>query len=167
MSEAVNLRPILPKDAEELAELFALSIELLTQNEYSEEQRLAWMSAAVDEKEFYGKLAKQLTILAEVDGEIAGFASLTESAIGMCYVHPEHAFLGVGTALLDALEKLAKARKVDKLFVDSSDTAVEFFKKRGFEAQSRNTIVRLEVTLPNTTMIKSLSGQDEPARVEH
>ena len=62
---------------------------------------------------------------------------------------------------------LAKARKVDKLFVDSSDTAVEFFKKRGFEAQSRNTVVRLEVTLPNTTMIKSLSGQDEPARVEH
>ena len=48
MSEAVNLRPILPKDAEELAELFALSIELLTQNDYSEEQRLAWMSAAAE-----------------------------------------------------------------------------------------------------------------------
>ena len=50
--------------------------------------------------------------------------------------------MGVATLLVDAIEKLAEARGAKRLTVDASDTARDFFDKRGFEAQHRNTVPR-------------------------
>ena len=44
-----------------------------------------------------------------------------------------------------------------KLTVDASDTAVEFFKKRGYVAQQRNSVPRHGEWLANTTMQKQLA----------
>jgi len=46
------LRPFLPADTMALRELFAQSIEELTQEDYDEDQRAAWASAAEDAAEF-------------------------------------------------------------------------------------------------------------------
>ena len=59
----------------------------------------------------------------------------------MLYVHPAAAGQGAGTMLCDALEKLAAARGAKELTVDASDTARGFFERRGFVAQSRNTVL--------------------------
>jgi putative acetyltransferase len=58
--------------------------------------------------------------------------------------------------LCDALEKLAAARGSKELTVDASDSARGFFEKRGFSAQSRNTVSFGGEWLANTTMKKSL-----------
>ena len=60
----------------------------------------------------------------------------------MLYVHPAAAGQGVGAMLVDALEKLAGARGAKKLRADVSDTAQDFFKKRGFAPYRRNTVQR-------------------------
>ena len=39
--------------------------------------------------------------------------------------------------LCDALEKLAGARGATKLMVDASDTAIDFFRKRGYVALAK------------------------------
>jgi len=41
-----------------------------------------------------------------------------------------------------------------------SDTAYDFFAKRGYEAQQRNSIRRGDEWLSNTTMKKTLAGQE-------
>ena len=151
-----TLRPMLPTDGPALAELFRLSIEVLTEEDYNEEQREAWMSVADDEAAFAAKLAKALTIVAENNGEIAGFASLDKGAIEMLYVHPAMARDGVGTMLADALEKLGAARGLEAISVEASDTAHDFFKGRGYVPQRRQSIVREDVVLSNTYMIKTL-----------
>ncbi len=153
------LRPMLPTDVPLLAEIFRASVEELTADDYSEAQQDAWMSAADDEQEFGARLAGALTLVATYDGAAVGFASLADNMrIDMLYIHPAACGQGAGTTLTDALEKLAAARGAKELTVDASDSARGFFEKRGFKAQSRNTISLAGEWLANTTMTKPLAA---------
>ena len=161
MSEAPALRPFLPADVPVLAAIFAAAIEELTGDDYSEEQREAWASLAEDE-EFGRRLAADLTLIVTVQSSPVGFASLRGTDhIRMLYVHPSVAGQGVASMLLDALEKLAGGRGAAKLTVDASDTAADFFRKRGYVAQQRNSVTVNGEWLANTSMQKTLR-EDKP-----
>ena len=154
------MRPMLPDDVPLLAEIFRAAIEDLTADDYSEAQQEAWASAADDEEEFGAKLAGELTLVATFGGAPVGFASLAGSTrIDMLYVHPAAAGQGAGAMLCDALEKLGAARGSKELTVDASDSARGFFEKRGFSAQSRNTVSLAGEWLANTTMTKPLAAK--------
>ena len=150
------LRPFLPADTAALAAIFQASIEELTREDYSEAQAAAWASAADDVEAFGKRLAEDL------GGSPVGFASLkgTEQ-IHMLYVHPAVAGQGVGALLYDALEKLAGARGAKRLVADVSDTADDFFRRRGFLPQRRNTVPIKDEWLANTTMEKRLASNDD------
>ena len=152
------LRPFLVEDTPLLAEIFRASIEELTADDYSEGARQAWASAADDAEAFAKRLADQLTLIATMNGSPVGFASLANNeTIDLIYVHPAVAGQGAGTMLVDALAKLAAARGAKRLTADVSDSAQDFFKKRGFTAQQRNTVLRGGEWLANTTMDKPLA----------
>ena len=94
---AVSLRPFLPADARRCAEIFRSSIDELAADDYDEEQREAWASRADDEQAFGARLTAPLTLLAMIDGAVAGFASLKGAdEIDMLFVDPEFARQGVG-----------------------------------------------------------------------
>jgi putative acetyltransferase len=157
------LRPFLPEDTPLLAAIFAASIMDLTGDDYSEAQQEAWASGADDEEAFGKKLAGQLTLITTLQGSPVGFASLRGTDhIDMLYVHPSAARQGVASALCDALERIANARGAKKLTVDASDTALEFFRKRGYVAQQRNTVTVGDEWLANTTLQKTLDGVATP-----
>jgi len=152
------LRPYLPEDAEALADIFRASIEELTEDDYSPEQREAWSSSADDVDEFAARLGKHLTLVATMHGTPIGFISLdTPTAIGLFYVHPGVAGHGAGKLLYDAIEKLSAARGTKQLVVDASDSAREFFANRGFVAMQRNSVTVGDEWLSNTTMKKTLA----------
>ena len=153
------LRPMLPADVPDLAEIFRASIEELTAEDYSEAQQQAWASAADDEEEFGQRLAGELTLVATYGGAAIGFASLAENKrIDMLYVHPAAAGQGAGALLCDALERLAAGRGSKELTVEASDTARGFFEKRGFVGRTRNTLSLAGEWLANTTMSKTLAA---------
>lgn len=155
-----SLRPFLKEDAGMLAEIMCASIEELTQADYDEDQRLAWISVLEDGDAFVKRLSEQLTILAIVEGEIVGFASLRgKDELDLLYVHPDVVREGIGSMLVDALEKLAGARGASSMLTNASETARPFFEKRGYVAQSRNTVMIGGEWLPNTAMRKELGGQ--------
>jgi putative acetyltransferase len=154
------MRPMLPADVPDLAEIFRASIEDLTGDDYSEAQQAAWASEANDEEEFGRKLSGELTLVATYGGAAVGFASLVDNKkIDMLYVHPAAAGQGAGAMLCDALEKLAAGRGGKELTVDASDSARGFFEKRGFVARTRNTVSLNGEWLANTTMSKTLPPQ--------
>ena len=154
------LRPFLIEDTPLLAEIFRASISDLTGEDYSERQQSAWISAADDEEAFGRRLGAQLTLIATLNGSAVGFASLENNeTIHMLYVHPAAAGQGVGAMLVDALERLAAARGTKKLRADVSDTAQDFFRKRGFAPYRRNTVQRGGEWLSNTTMEKQLAKE--------
>jgi len=154
------MRPMLPDDVPLLAEIFRAAIEDLAADDYSEAQQEAWAGAADDEDKFGAKLAGELTLVATFGGAAVGFASLADNTrIDMLYVHPAASGQGAGAMLCDALEKLAAARGSKELVVDASDSARGFFEKRGYSAQSRNTVSLGGEWLANTTMKKTLAGK--------
>jgi putative acetyltransferase len=155
------VRPFLPTDAALVAEIFRASVQELTAEDYDEGQRAAWASAADDEAEFGARLAKQLTLLATMESSPVGFASLRgPDHIDMLYVHPAVAGQGVGAMLIDALERLAAARGATRLIPDVSDSAQDFFRRRGFVAQQRNSVPHGDEWLTNTTMAKTLAAKE-------
>jgi putative acetyltransferase len=159
---AIALRPMLPADAPLLAEIFRASIEELTADDYSESQREAWAAAADDEEEFGARLAKNLTLVGTMEGSPVGFASLkAPDVVDMLYVHPAAAENGVATMLVDALERLAASRGAGRLTADVSDSATEFFRKRGFVAQTRNSRPLGDEWLANTTMEKKFAAKEK------
>ena len=156
---APGLRPYLPADARELAALFRASVEALAEEDYSEEQRAAWTSIADDEAAFAARLAAGLSLVALIDGRIAGFAMLSDNRLfEMLYVRPDQARRGVGGALADAIEKLAVGRGAKQLTVEAPDSGRDFLAARGYVPQSRNTIMMGGEWLGKTTMTKELAA---------
>ena len=163
-AQNLALRPMLPADIPLLAEIFRASVEDLAVEDYSDAQIEAWIAVADDEAAFGKRLSDQLTLLATLDGAPVGFASLKGAdVIDMLYVHPAAAGQGAATMLIDALEKLGTARGATKLTVEASDTAHDFFRRRGYAAKSRNTVLRGDEWLANTTMVKPIGGGTAPA----
>jgi putative acetyltransferase len=164
MSDDFPLRPFLPADAMALRDLFAQSIEELTADDYDEDQRLAWAASAEDAADFRARLGSMLTLVVNLDGEYLGFGSLKDNkTIEMLYVHPDFAGEGVGTAIADALERIAHARGAEAITVDASDTAVPFFERRGYTAMQRNSVPRDDQWLSNTTMVKPFKASTAKA----
>jgi putative acetyltransferase len=160
---AVALRPYVPADAKRCAEIFRSSIEELAAEDYNEEQREAWASRADDERAFGARLAEVLTLLAVINGAIAGFASLKGAdQFDMLFVDPELARQGAARTLIEALARLAQARGAKRLIVDASDTARALFEREGFTAERRNVVLVGDEWLANTTMAKTLSADSTP-----
>jgi putative acetyltransferase len=155
------MRPFLPADTALVAAIFRASVEELTGEDCSAAQQQAWASIADDEEAFGLRLAKALTLLGMLDASPVGFASLDgPERLDMLYVHPAAAGHGVGSMLIDALEKLAAARGGRRLTADVSDSAQEFFTRRGFVAQQRNSVPLGNEWLANTTMDKQLAVKE-------
>jgi putative acetyltransferase len=167
---AIALRPFLPTDARRCAAIFRDAVDVLAAEDYSDEQRTAWASRADDAMVFGAKLADCLTLLALVEGEVAGFASLKNlDLIDMLYVDPAFARRGIGTALIDALGRIAQSRGATRLTSEVSDNAKPLFDREGFVAQRRNLAPIADEWLANTTMTKPLApanakpASDKPA----
>jgi putative acetyltransferase len=76
----------------------------------------------------------------------------------LLYVHPAAVGQGIGTMLIGALEKLAAARGATRLTAEVSDSAQDFFRRRGFVASQRNSVMIGDEWLANTTMDKPLGS---------
>jgi putative acetyltransferase len=146
-----------------LSEIRYAAIEELAAEDYDEEQRQAWASAADDEEAFGESLEKGLTLVALVGGRPVGFIALQdEGLIDQLYVDPAVARTGVASTLCDAVERLAVRRGVKRLSVDASDTAKPLFEKRGFVAQQRNAVEIEGQWIGKTRMTKVLASKRVP-----
>ena len=73
------------------------------------------------------------TLVAEVDGQLAGVALLTQAGkLSLCYVLPEAQGKGVGKALLCGAEAQARAWDIKVVKLHSTATASEFFAHHGY-----------------------------------
>ncbi len=158
------LRPALPSDFGDLAILFQASIEELSLDAYDDAQRAVWAAKAEDEAAWAKHLASCVTLVAEEDGEPIGFATMRDNRIiEDVHVHPDMAFMGVGSQLVDALERLAAARGSKTMSVAATDNATAFFERIGYVAVRRSTLSSGDQWLPATVMEKTLTSEDDSA----
>lgn len=135
-----------PSDAEAVRDLHHASITELGPEAYSEEQVDAWARgcASTDYRAAI-EADGRTTLVAETDGAVVAFGSLTfappgddyvadaDAEVTALYVHPSVARSGVGSRLYEELERRARARNVRVLALRSSLNAVPFYEAQGYE----------------------------------
>ncbi|WP_251343111.1 GNAT family N-acetyltransferase [Haloplanus halophilus] len=133
----VSLREAVAADADEMARIQSASLRRNAREHYTEAQ-LAHLApaepdTAVLDAEFAGESTRP--IVAEADGTIVGWGSvhLDENVLAATFVDPDYAGRGIGRAIVDELEAIARREGVERLRVPASLNAVGFYEALGFE----------------------------------
>ncbi len=154
---AVTLRPYRPGDCPALAALFYETVHTVNAAHYTPAQLDAWAPACGPDLAAWDKSFRaHRTLVAELDGRLAGFGDLDPAAgyLDRLYVHKDLQGRGVATALCNALEEAAAGPVV----THASVTARPFFARRGYRVLRAQQVERRGVTLANYVMEKAQTG---------
>jgi GNAT superfamily N-acetyltransferase len=118
------LRRAVPEDAEEIADVFLAAFAGLTflPKLHDEADTKNWIATVM--------LPSHEVWVAERDGEIVGFAALTEDLLGHIYVRPDVQGRGIGGALL-AKAKAVRPRGFDLWVFQQNEGARRFYERHG------------------------------------
>lgn len=132
-----SVRRANPEDAEAACNAVRISIEeCCTEDHEGVAERLdAWLKnkspenfrAWIQNKSFY-------CVVAEESSRIVGFGMSTPGEVLLCYVLPEVRFRGAGKAMLQAIELWAATSGVSELKLESTRTALAFYRRNGFQS---------------------------------
>jgi GNAT superfamily N-acetyltransferase len=133
---AVSVRRAAPDDAEAAVAVVRESITRLCVADHGNDPLTleSWLrNKTVETFVRWVASADNHIVVAELDSVIGGVASLHRSGeIQLCYVAPSRQRVGVGTALLGALEAVARARGLDKVVLTSTVGARSFYEHSGY-----------------------------------
>jgi putative acetyltransferase len=156
---ALCLRPAVTADAVALAEVYATAVLSRGRGHYGPRELAAW-AAQGSAARFAAMLAdpaKRL-LAAELDRRLVGLAGLEGDQCILLYAAPT-APPGTGTALLAAVEALARDRGLAVLSLTASRNAVPFYLRRGYAILTvASRPLPGGVALPVCLMAKELAG---------
>lgn len=152
MSQPIILRSFRPDDIPALFELFRGTVQQVNSRDYTPEQLAAWAPVEIDLVR-WATLAERYTVVAEVDGTVAGFADLEpDGHIDRFFVHADYQRRGVGMALMRAVSAEAERIGATRLFAEVSITARPFFEGHGFVVLAEQQVMVRGVALTNYRM---------------
>ena len=108
--------------------------------EYGKELVEKWALRLDNRTDWNERIKYKQPIIAEINGEIVGFAELTKKGnISAFYSHHLWQNKGIGSALLQAIKNEAECLGITAIQVESSISASKFFLNRGFEKIEEKT----------------------------
>lgn len=135
----IRVRLAKAEDAPAFIDIHARAIRFLCKEDYSEEQLRAWIG---DRKphDIAMRINTRSYYVAEVSGNAAGYAGYqphTGELLAL-FVDPDYARRGVASALMRRLFSDAHGQGHERMWLQSSLTAVSFYQKFGFVAVEEN-----------------------------
>jgi putative acetyltransferase len=140
---SVVVRPMRADEARTFLEIHGRSVRGLAAAHYPADVIAAWAGPApVTENAVRGFLMNrdnEIRLLAELDGQPVGLGALVvhNTELRACYVVPEAARRGVGSALVQQMERVARDRGLTHLELHASVNAEPFYAALGYEAIER------------------------------
>ncbi len=157
----MRIRPYVAGEEGALLAIFQSSVRGLACRDYSPEQTEAWAPASLDDDSrsyWFSRIQSNLPWVAEVDGQLVGFADLQPSGyIDQFFVAAEFSGRGVGGALMRHVHETALSHGMKELVSHVSLTAQPFFKHYGFSIESEQYPVVRGIALRNAVMRKILA----------
>lgn len=121
-----------------------------------------WAPHDKDMEEWATRIAQQNPFVAIVDTIPVGMAELEATGfIDYFYVHPAFQGIGVGKALLAAIEDEAGRLGLSRIYADVSVTAEPFFSSRGFTVIELRSNTILGHSAPNFAMRKDINSEQD------
>ena len=151
---SVTLSPYQVGEARALTELFYDTVHTVCKGDYTPEQLAVWADGTADPERWEQSFLQHQTLVARVDGIVAGFADRDGDYLDRLYVHKDVQRQGVATALADGLEQSARAEGHRKMVTHASITARPFFEKRGYQVVREQQVERKGLLLTNYVMEK-------------
>ncbi len=158
------IRPFTPEDTAAVYQLFYDTVHSVNLQHYTPEEVEAWVpSHRPDLQHWQERFLRQHTLLAEINGQLVGFANLEPDGrnIDMVYTHKDFQGQGVATALLDRLEKQVQINGGIRIELAASITARPFFERRAYQLIRKNEVLRFGIVLRNFIMEKRLDTPKE------
>jgi putative acetyltransferase len=158
---AVVVRPMRADEARTFLDIHGRSIRGLAAHHYTPDVIDAWTVALTEEnvRRFLKNPDQEIRLIAELDGEAVGLGALVpqHSELRACYVAPEAARKGVGSAVVEKLERIAIEHGLTQLALQASINAEPFYLALGYEVVERGEhILRSRHRMASVTMRKTL-----------
>ena len=153
------MREYRPSDAALMPEIFRSAVSVSARRHYNDRQVTVWLSRTPNAETFAenysnGRLAMMIV---NQENRPVGFADVEEDGhIQYFYCHPELSGSGMADVLLRAIEVAARGRKLSRLYVEASETALGLFKRNGFDVVKRRDFKISGVPIHNYAMEKVL-----------
>ena len=138
-------------------QLFYDTVHEINICDYTQEQVDTWAPENMSYETWLEKLQTKLTYIVEENGQIVRFGQLeSDGHIDCFYCHNKHQKKGIGSMLLNHIEKTARALGIKKLFTEASITAKPFFQSKAFSVIREQQVERRGVYFRNFAMEKLL-----------
>ncbi|MGS4944722.1 N-acetyltransferase family protein [Meridianimarinicoccus sp. RP-17] len=155
----IHVRPYREEDAPVLARIFDRAVREGAASAYDATQRAAWAGAIDAPPEWCQRLSEEITLVAERDGQMAGFMTLgRDGFLDLAFVLPEAMGTGVAAALHDRVLAEAESRGLFRLTTEASHIARRFFIKQGWREMGEIQVDLGGTTLTSFSMEKRLRG---------
>jgi putative acetyltransferase len=161
-----TIRPYRTTDAARLAELYYQAVRVGAARHYSAAQIAAWAPRPPDPAVFADRARDGRTTLVAVDAvdEPLAYGELEpDGHIDHLYCRPEGSGQGLASALCEALEDVARALGLSRLYVEASEGARGLFIRKGFSVVERREIYVRGVAIHHYRMEKRLTDIAESA----
>lgn len=153
------LRPYRRADAPHLVAILHDSVHAIDVRDYTKARRDAWSPAPMPPEQYHARVSDGRTVTVAVsnhDQPIAFIELEADGHIDCFYCHPEVAGSGVGRALFRQTRSNAIAAGVTRLYVEASEAARRFFRRKGFQVIARREFQLSGVSIHNYAMEKRL-----------
>jgi putative acetyltransferase len=143
-------------EARTYLEIVNRAIRGLAAAAYPPEVINAWVVPITDDsvRALIAAAGEEIRLVAELDGDPVGIGALVvgNSELRACYVAPEGARRGCGSALVAELEQIARDNGLTRLELVASINAEPFYASHGYRASER-----CEHVLPNGTRMEAVA----------
>lgn len=156
---SVRIRKYRSGDGRHMAGIFRAAVEQTGRRGYSKEQVRAWAENGPDAEDFVERSADGRTLLVAVDehDNPVAYGDLEQDGhIDHLFCHPGAGRTGMGSALCDEIERLAREMKLPRLYVEASEIARPLFERKGFRVVGRRDFEVRGVPIHNYAMEKVL-----------
>ena len=137
----MKLKQITKKDQLKLKEVYFDSISSIDENIYSKEHKFAWACQAWENSEFEKSLLKGIGSKLICNRKIIGFATrYPENRLSLLYVRGDFKRRGLGTLILNSIERDAFEKGINKLNTEASLISYKLLLKRKWEIDRKENI---------------------------
>ncbi len=153
----MDIRLYQPSDLKEVMDLFYDNVHTVCVNDYTQEQLDAWAPKDANIYRWESSLSKNHTLVVIADDHIVGFGNIGQTGyLDRLYVDRHYLHQGVGTLILDNLEKYAGVKGNTYMNTQASITSKPFFEARGYTCIEKQIVERRGVRLRRYLMEKKI-----------